>query len=98
VEVPSNFDQFFKVFAYGIVGIPQQLSNANLSPQYTTILQNVCIDVDDDLVANVIGFFRNFIAKAKSQIRNYKDEIGVSFLEYLYKIVDTVIGAKKETN
>jgi hypothetical protein len=34
---------------------------------------NVCINPDEDIVSNVIGFFRNFIAKANNKLRDYKD-------------------------
>jgi len=80
-------DQFFKVFTYAILGLPNQLGSMNLQNQYKQILQNVCVNPDDDIVSNVVGFFRNFIAKARNQLRDFKDEIGVSFLENLYKIV-----------
>lgn len=39
---------------------------------------------------NVVGFFRNFIAKTKGQLRNIKDELGISFMEYIFRIVEHV--------
>lgn len=39
---------------------------------------------------NVIGFFRNFIAKGMGQLRGFKDELGVTFMEYLFRIVQHV--------
>ena len=49
------------------------MPNLGLPVKYTDIVQNVCVDTDDDLIANVIGFFRNFIAKGKGLLRNLKD-------------------------
>lgn len=52
----------------------------NLSSQYKEILANVCVNPDEDIVSNVIGFFKNFIGKANAKIRDFKDEIGISFM------------------
>lgn len=80
------------------MGIPSQLPNLGLSAKYTDILQNVCVDTDDDLIANVIGFFRNFIGKGKGLLRDLKDELGVTFMEYLFKMVELVTCSKKDQN
>jgi hypothetical protein len=56
------------------LGVPNQLASINgLSEQYKQIIVNVCVDPDEDIVENVIGFFRNFIAKANNKLRDLKD-------------------------
>lgn len=95
-ELPKGFEQFFKIFVYAIIGLPQQLGSVNLQNQYKQILQNVCVNPDEDIVSNVVGFFRNFIAKCRNNLRDIKDEIGVSFLSYLYQIVEHAQVAKND--
>lgn len=95
-HLPQGFDQFFKIFAYAIVGVPQQLGSMNLSSEYKSILMNVSVDPDEDIVSNVVGFFRNFIAKSRGELRNFKDEIGTPFLQYLFQIVERVQQSKTQ--
>lgn len=97
LHLPEAYNQFFLICVYAIVGIPQGLlNNTNISNQYKNILANVCVDVDEDIVSNVVGLFRNFIARLKTNLRNCKDECGISFLEYLFKIVEHVNNSKKQ--
>ena len=96
-SLPEAYNQFFLICVYAIVGIPQGLqNNTNISEQYKNILVNVCVDVDEDIVSNVVGLFRNFIARLKGNLRECKDEVGISFLEYLFKIVDHVNNSKQQ--
>lgn len=57
---------------------------------------NVSVDPDEDIVSNVVGFFRNFIAKSRGELRNFKDEIGTPFLQYLFQIVERVQQSKTQ--
>ena len=72
-SIPDVYHQFFLICIYAIVGIPSQLANTNLSDQYKTILVNVCVEPDEDIVSNVVGLLRNFTARLKVNIRNCKD-------------------------
>lgn len=68
----------------------------NLSEQYKSILMNVSLNPDEDIVSNVVGFFRNFIAKSRGELHSYKDEIGTNFLQYLFQIVENVQQSKTQ--
>jgi hypothetical protein len=54
------------VFIYAIIGIPNSISKIHFIQEFQNIISNVCTNPDDDIVSNVIGFFRNFIAKSKN--------------------------------
>ena len=86
-ELPEYFNQFFCIFTYGVLGIPQELGNMNLAEEYKSILVNVCVEPDEDIVSNIIGLLRNFVARLRGNLRVRKDELGISFMEYIFKIV-----------
>ena len=88
--LPEQFNQFFGIFAYSILGLPQELGSLNLPENYKKILVNICLEPDEDIVANVIGLFRNYIARFGKDLHNYKNEVGVSYMESLFKIVEAV--------
>jgi hypothetical protein len=93
---PSYF-LFFRMIVYAILGFPQEQvakirsKGDPFSRQYADILQNVSVDPDKDLLENSIGCLRNFAAKAgRDFLSSEHDDFGISYLEYLFKIVRVV--------
>ena len=88
---------FFKVIVYAILGLPSKYVEEmrsrgdNYSMKFADILENVSIDPDKDLLENSIGCLRNFIAKSSGDfLRNERDELNISYMEYLFKVVNSV--------
>ena len=95
---------FFKVIVYAILGLPSKYVEEmrsrgdNYSMKFADILENVSIEPDKDLLENSIGCLRNFIAKSSGDfLRNERDELNISYMEYLFKVVNSVHESKEST-
>lgn len=93
----ANYYIFFQVIAYAILGVPdnylRSLRNKgdNFSHQLATIIENVCLEPDEDIVENSIGCLRNFIAKCPiGLLCEQRDQFDLSMMDYILKIVKFV--------
>lgn len=82
---------------YAILGLPQeyvdnlQKKGDEFSVKYATILNNICLEPDNDIIENSIGCLRNFIAKSTGDfLRTERDDFNNSCMDYLFKVVKVV--------
>lgn len=52
----------------------------NINEQYKTMLTNLCVEPDENMLENSIGLIRNYIAKLGPQLRDLRDEVGKTYL------------------
>ena len=82
---------------YAILGVPNDYinnlrkGNNGFSRKFGDILQNICIEPDNDLLENCIGCIRNYIVKSTPEMLiNEKDYFNINLMEYIFKIVKFV--------
>lgn len=94
--VEDKYYIFFRVISYAILGLPNNFLEGlhkgnDFQRQYAEILENICVEPDNDLVENCIGCLRNFIAKSPPQaLYGVQDDFGCSLLENIFRIVKVV--------
>lgn len=64
---------------------------SNFDRQFAEIVENICVEPDNDLIENCVGCMRNFIVKSsRDMLWNEKDDFNTPLMEYLFKVVKFV--------
>ena len=72
---------------YCFLGIPQSFGSMNISESYKTMLTNLCVTPDDNMLENSIGAIRNYIVKLGPALRDLTDETNTSYMNYIFRTV-----------
>ena len=95
-QVQPKYYLFLKVIVYAILGVPQDYlaslrKGSNFDRQFADIVENICLEPDNDLIENCVGCVRNFIAKSsRDMLWAEKDDFNRPLMDCLFKVVKAV--------
>jgi len=87
--IPNNFLEFYPILIYMIIGVPLEvIMLPNKPPHLTKIVGCIAEGRDRQILSEVIGSLRNYIAKLKHQLFSSVDIVGESFLRRMWQTIE----------
>lgn len=87
--IPDSFLEFYPILIYMIIGVPLEvITLPNKSPTLTKIVNIIAEERDKQILSEVIGSLRNYIAKLKQKLFVAVDVVGVTFIRRMWQTIE----------
>lgn len=97
--IPDTFLEFYPVLIYMIIGVPiEVMSLPNKQPTFAKIINNISEGRDKQILTEVIGSLRNYIAKLRQRLFLVCDVVGEPYSKRMWQAIEYTSTCKDETN